>query len=296
MKKLSLKNLSFVLIHAGLIFLILSCVYGLFVSFKYGEEIKLEYPFIVFSYFTAGTGLLIWTILTAMKNSNMAPYNKEKRGILIKIILIILAVNASIALFLIIMKFILIGYIPFAFFGGTFLFISCFMSVILIYLIKAEKNNLFSLFSLALIFIVNAAAVIFNEPAKSFPRALNSFWFYVHVTSSMAAYAFLFISFVMALVYIINKARFKKFDMVFSFGFFFYFLLLVTGSIWAQNAWGSYWSWDPKESAALAAFLVYAFGVHVRGKWRYYLNIAGFLFLIFCYLGVTFLMKGLHSY
>lgn len=296
MKKLSLKNLSFILIHLGLIFLALSCLYGLFVFFRYGEEIKLEYPFIVFSYFTIGTGLLIRTILAAMKNNNITQYNKEKEGTLIKIILTILTVNASIALFLIIMKFILLGYVPFAFFGGTFLFISCFMSVILIYLIRAEKNNLFSLFSLALIFIVNAAAVIFNEPAKPFPQALNSFWFYIHVTASIVSYAFLFISFVMALVYLINKARFEKFDMIFSFGFFFYFLLLVTGSIWAQDAWGSYWSWDPKETAALAAFLVYAFGVHSKGKWRYYLNIAGFLFLIFCYLGVTFLMKGLHSY
>ena len=283
--------MSFILIHLGLIFLVLSCVYGLFVS-----KIKLEYPFILFSYFTIGTGLLIRTILTAMKNNNVTPYNKEKEGRLIKIILTVLAVNASIAMLLIIMKFILLGYVPFAFFGGTFLFISCFMSVILIYLIRAEKDGLFSLLSLILIFIVNAAAVIFNEPAKSFPAALNSLWFYIHVTASIAAYAFLFISFVMALVYLINKTRFKTFDMIFSFGFFFYFFLLVTGSIWAQDAWGSYWSWDPKETAALAAFLVYASAAHTKGKWRYYLNIAGFLFLIFCYLGVTFLMKGLHSY
>lgn len=290
-----LKKLSFILIHFGVVILILSYIYGLFVCFKYGKKINLEYPLIIFSYFVIGIGLLVRIILTAIARKNLMTDNK-KEGILIKIISGVLIFNAFIAVYFIIKKIIQFGYVPFAFFGGTFLFIICFLCGILIYFVRSEKNKVFSLLSVILIFTVDAAAIIFNEPAKRFPDVLNSCWFYIHVTSSIVAYSFLAVSFLAALVFLTQKVELKSYKLIYGLGLFFYFILLVSGSIWAQNAWGSYWNWDPKETWALAAFLVYILGAHIKGKKHYYINILGFCFLLFCYLGVSFFMKGLHSY
>jgi len=79
-------------------------------------------------------------------------------------------------------------------------------------------------------------------------------------------------------------------------------LNLITGAIWANNAWGSYWSWDPKETWALITFLVYAAYIHARiargwmGRKSAALAIAGFCVVLFTYLGVNLFLSGLHSY
>ena len=79
-------------------------------------------------------------------------------------------------------------------------------------------------------------------------------------------------------------------------------LVLVTGAIWAQKAWGTYWQWDPKETWALITTLFYAGYLHARQftRWRglrsAWLAAIGFLVVIFTYLGVNLLLSGLHSY
>jgi cytochrome c-type biogenesis protein CcsB len=87
-----------------------------------------------------------------------------------------------------------------------------------------------------------------------------------------------------------------------AFGFVFLSFGIVSGSIWAHSAWGSYWSWDPKETSALIVWLVYVFYLHGRlssgwrGRKSAYLAIAGFATVLFTYLGVSFLLPGLHAY
>ncbi len=79
-------------------------------------------------------------------------------------------------------------------------------------------------------------------------------------------------------------------------------LLLMTGAIWANESWGHYWQWDSKETGAFVAWLTYAAFLHSRiargwiGRRSAYFAIAGFLFIIFTYLGVSYLLPGLHSY
>jgi len=79
-------------------------------------------------------------------------------------------------------------------------------------------------------------------------------------------------------------------------------LNLITGAIWANDAWGSYWSWDPKETWALITFLVYAAYIHARiargwmGRKSAALAVAGFCVVLFTYLGVNLFLSGLHSY
>ena len=86
------------------------------------------------------------------------------------------------------------------------------------------------------------------------------------------------------------------------FGFSFLTLGLISGAVWANFAWGSYWSWDPKETWAFITWLTYAIYLHLRiskgwyGEQSAFVAIFGFFVVWFCYLGVNLFGKGLHSY
>ena len=77
---------------------------------------------------------------------------------------------------------------------------------------------------------------------------------------------------------------------------------IIAGAVWANEAWGSYWSWDPKETWSLITWLVFAGYLHTRfnkawyGKKPAIVAAIGFVVIWVCYLGVNFLGKGLHSY
>ena len=79
-------------------------------------------------------------------------------------------------------------------------------------------------------------------------------------------------------------------------------MLLITGAIWANESWGRPWGFDSKETGALVAWLTYAAFIHTRiargwkGRSSAYFAILGFLLVIFTYLGVSYLLPGLHSY
>jgi cytochrome c-type biogenesis protein CcsB len=85
-------------------------------------------------------------------------------------------------------------------------------------------------------------------------------------------------------------------------GFPFLTIGIIAGGVWANEAWGTYWSWDPKETWALITWLVFATYLHARitkgweGKKTAILGSLGFFVIWICYLGVNFLGKGLHSY
>jgi len=87
-----------------------------------------------------------------------------------------------------------------------------------------------------------------------------------------------------------------------SFGFPLLTIGIIAGAVWANEAWGSYWSWDPKETWALITWLVFASYLHARitkswqGKKPAMIASVGFVVVWICYLGVNFLGKGLHTY
>jgi len=77
---------------------------------------------------------------------------------------------------------------------------------------------------------------------------------------------------------------------------------IITGAVWANSAWGTYWSWDPKETWSLITWFVYAIYLHARyvrgwkGAQMAVISAVGFLAVIFTYLGVNLVLSGLHSY
>lgn len=86
------------------------------------------------------------------------------------------------------------------------------------------------------------------------------------------------------------------------FGFMWLSAGIITGAVWANEAWGTYWSWDPKETWSIITWFVYALTLHARftrgwsGSRIAWLSVLGFVSVFFTYFGVNYLLAGLHSY
>ncbi len=161
-----------------------------------------------------------------------------------------------------------------------------------------------------------------NEGSIAPPApALRSYWLHGHVITCFIGYAAFAVSAGVAVMFLL-KARQEAAgtadgivarlpssrpldDLVYRaimWGFPFLTVGIVTGAAWANYAWGTYWSWDPKETWSLIVWLVYAAFLHARitqgwhGTRTAVLSIAGFLATIFCYVGVNLILPGIHSY
>ena len=144
------------------------------------------------------------------------------------------------------------------------------------------------------------------EPRALMP-ALRSNWLTIHVSFMFISYAAFTISFLTAIMQLVFK---DKKDIDFNiisyknilFGFPFLTLGILTGAVWADYAWGSYWQWDPKEVWSLITWLYYAVYLHLRFTKNWSpsksskMAIFGFFVVLFTYFGVNYLLSGLHSY
>jgi cytochrome c-type biogenesis protein CcsB len=164
--------------------------------------------------------------------------------------------------------------------------------------------------------------------------SLQSNWLMMHVSMMMVSYAVLIIGSLFSILYLffetvqqekvtlqtdsgiietnvslLNQSKVGLLQTVdiwsyriIGLGFPFLTIGIISGAVWANEAWGSYWSWDPKETWALITWLVFAIYLHSRllkgwqGQKAAILGSCGFFVIWICYLGVNFLGKGLHSY
>ncbi len=174
--------------------------------------------------------------------------------------------------------------------------------------------------SLLILILLMISAAVSREPAPLVP-ALQSWWLPVHAGVSFVAYGFLALAFCGGLMYLLQEKELKskRFGYFFSrlpsldaldqlnshcltAGFLFLTLGIITGTMWAHQAWGSYWQWDPKETWSLITWFIYLIQVHQRitGGWRgkraAVMAILGFSAVVFTLWGVTFLLGGVHSY
>jgi ABC-type transport system involved in cytochrome c biogenesis permease subunit len=146
-----------------------------------------------------------------------------------------------------------------------------------------------------------------QESVKPLPPVLQSFWFVPHVLIYFIAYGCFAVSFFVSILYLAGHRRVYE-EHVYKlilFGFVMLSAGMVTGAIWAKQAWGSYWSWDLKENWALITWFVYLLYLHIRyiperpGKVSVIFAIIGFLAIAFTYVGISVLpsaKESLHIY
>jgi ABC-type transport system involved in cytochrome c biogenesis permease subunit len=146
--------------------------------------------------------------------------------------------------------------------------------------------------------------------------ALRSNWLLIHVIVIFLGYSGFALAFVAGLGILINLIRNSNSTawervsaLCMRFGFLFLTYGILTGSVWANEAWAMYWSWDPKEIWALVTWIFYllyflVLPSSVAGGWEKrkaacltaFFSVIGFCVVLFTYFGVTYLLAGLHSY
>jgi cytochrome c-type biogenesis protein CcsB len=208
-----------------------------------------------------------------------------------------------------------IGHAPLANFYESLSFFA--WAVLLLFLIIEWRTHSRSLgvFVIPVAFLLLAFASIspgVSDQIQPLIPALQSNWLTVHVLTCFLGYASFAMAFALGIMYLLKGKGQSRLipaadaveELLYQsvmLGFVLLSLGIMTGSVWAQYAWGSYWSWDPKETWSLITWIVYAVMLHARsvrgwrGKRMAWLSLAGFASVLFTYLGVNYL-DSLHSY
>jgi cytochrome c-type biogenesis protein CcsB len=197
-------------------------------------------------------------------------------------------------------------------------------TIALLYLVVEwkTKNRTIGAFATPLAFLAMAYASYspgISSGIQPLVPALKSNWLIAHVITCFFGYAAFSLAFGLSIMFLLKKLDSPKRKNFFVkvipesslldeltyqmtvIGFLLLTLGIITGSVWAHSAWGSYWSWDPKETWSLITWLVYAALLHSRmvrgwkGNKLATMSIIGFCCVLFTYFGVNYL-AGLHSY
>ncbi len=213
-----------------------------------------------------------------------------------------------------------IGHAPFSNLYESMVFFTWTIVLIYLFTIMKLKARLLGAFVMPLAFLALASTSLMDNQIKPLMPALKSNWLTTHVVTCFLGYAAFAIAFSISILYLLKtranvspEGVLQRFlppvellddfsYRVIALGFPLMSIGIITGAAWANSAWGTYWSWDPKETWSLIVWLIYAAYLHARisqgwkGKRSAWLSIIGFAATLFCYLGVNLFLSGLHSY
>ncbi len=175
--------------------------------------------------------------------------------------------------------------------------------------------------SAAVAFLIYYAVAYHADKIEPLVPALKSYWMKIHVPANFIGYGSFAFSAMVGVAYLLRDRaerlrpdgrvvrRLPSLEMLddimyryIALGFAFFTLATILGALWAAEAWGGYWSWDPKETWALIVWLNYAAWLHMRFSkgWRgrplAVWSFVGLIVTTFCFLGVNIFLSGLHSY
>lgn len=215
------------------------------------------------------------------------------------------------------------GYFPLSNLYESLLFLDWSLLFVLFFAeIKLKTRLVGAILVPIILSILSFAGLILPKPMQimtSLVPSLQSRWLMMHVSMMMLSYSTLILGSLLSILFLIvqnitNKNKKKSsYDQLLEnvdiwsyrtigIGLPLLTLGIIAGAVWANEAWGAYWSWDPKETWALITWLYFATYVHARlakgwgGKNTAIIGSIGFFVIWVCYLGVNFLGQGLHSY
>ncbi len=220
-----------------------------------------------------------------------------------------------------------VGHIPVSNLYEVFILFSIITA--LLYLYYEGKSKTYNMGGFVLLVISSAVAFLlwygFGSRGASeiqpLVPALQSYWMKIHVPANFVGYGAFALAAMLAVAYLIKDTMVKKGrngaiinripdleildDVMYksiALGFAFFTLATILGAMWAAEAWGGYWSWDPKETWALIVWLNYAAWLHLRltkgwrGRPLAWWSIIGLFVTLFAFIGVNMFLSGLHSY
>nr|YP_010902438.1 heme attachment to plastid cytochrome c [Hypnea nidifica]WCH54293.1 heme attachment to plastid cytochrome c [Hypnea nidifica] len=275
--------------------------------------------------------LLIYWLNISIKNTQML----SKMGTLLTIF-INLCLGSSLLI-----RWINNGYFPLSNLYESLIFLTWVLTFIHLVIEKQNNSKLIGAINIPIsLFIVAFSSFVLPteiKEASPLVPALRSNWLIMHVSIMMFSYGTLILGSLLSILFLIlsktNKYKLNEKNIVYnnnninkhktyllfnrlnllqsidnlsyriiSLGFPMLTIGIIAGAVWANEAWGSYWSWDPKETWALITWIIFAAYLHARiskswkGEKPAILASLGFIVVWVCYLGVNFLGKGLHSY
>lgn len=241
-----------------------------------------------------------------------------------------LALGAAIHIAALVMRGILAGRTPVANLYEASVFIVAAMTVLAVIFSAYYRTRIVGMAGglLGAFFMGIANNIPLHYGVKIMPLvdALQSYWLHIHVTSMLVSYAFFALAFFVAAAWVVRSitvgrrtaaagagaagvssdARLDYLEglnfRIITIGFPVLTAGVILGAVWAAEAWGRPWAFDPKETAAAITWMIYAIYLHCRlflgwrGARGIWLSILGFAAVVFTYLGVSFFLPGLHSY
>ena len=275
--------------------------------------------------------ILYWISLSIPKNNLIFQVSKGLVGISNILFMLTLSI-----------RWISEGYFPLSNLYESLIFLSWGISFIHLIIEYKTQSRLIGSIATPLMFFLSgfSSLTLPTDMQKALPLvpSLQSNWLMMHVSMMMVSYATLILGSLLSILYLAfisfsgqksqgtlenstnttstlsttSSVTYSKLSLlqtvdiwsyrIIGLGFPFLTIGIISGAVWANEAWGSYWSWDPKETWALITWLVFAIYLHSRllkgwqGKQAAILGSCGFFVIWICYLGVNFLGKGLHSY
>jgi len=220
-----------------------------------------------------------------------------------------------------------VGHIPVSNLYEVFILFSIITA--LLYLYYEGKTKTYTMGGFVLLVISSAVAFLLwygfgargASEIQPLVPALQSYWMKIHVPANFVGYGAFALSAMLAVAYLIKDSMIKRGnngviinrlpdlevldDVMYksiALGFAFFTLATILGAMWAAEAWGGYWSWDPKETWALIVWLNYAAWLHLRltkgwrGRALAWWSIVGLFVTLFAFVGVNMFLSGLHSY
>jgi cytochrome c-type biogenesis protein CcsB len=213
-----------------------------------------------------------------------------------------------------------IGHAPLSNLYESLVFLALCVAMISLFVELKYKLKIIGIVASPIPFLAMAYASLPKVSSEIQPLipALQSNWLIAHVMTCFVGYAAFAVAFGISILFFFKSSGKNKSSgfislipdlgtldelthQMVTFGFLFLSIGIITGSVWANQAWGRYWGWDPKETWSLITWLIYATLLHARmmrgwmGQKIAVLSIVGFLAVIFTYFGVN-LLPGLHSY
>ncbi len=176
----------------------------------------------------------------------------------------------------------------------------------------AKKADWAGVTAMPAAFLVLSYAALQPREISELMPALRSAWFGFHIGSAVFSYAAFAVAGGVGVLYLLRERKkagetellqmdYLSYRLI-TFGFLMLTVTILTGCVWAEQAWSAFWSWDPKETWALITWIFYAIYLHqrLRMKWRgrrmaWYAAVA-VVFVVFTFIGVNTLLPGLHSY
>jgi cytochrome c-type biogenesis protein CcsB len=238
-----------------------------------------------------------------------------------KLMLIITGVGFLIHSASIVYRYAAAGHLPITSMHEASSFFAWCVVVIFFFLEHRYKIGIMGSFILPVVFMLMILSSVLPREIHPLSPVLRSYWLGIHTFLAFLGNAAFAAAFGIGIMYLLQEhflkskhthGLFKRLPSLqildemnyklITLGFPLLTLAIITGALWAESAWGSYWRWDPKETWSLITWFIYALILHIRltagwrGKKAAILSIIGFAVILFTFFGVNILLKSVHTF